>query len=174
MTDINQAKQILLAEWERERDELNIMISRLRRELGPAVGGQSSQVEELVPDVLPGAREISVEQLVNPGDFFGMTQVNAAKEFLQRRKRQTANLKEIAAALHRGKAIDIPYDADSMKNLSSIISRSEDFVSVARGRWGLAEWYPERVLKKHRKAKDTADERPSEDAPNPETKEESK
>ena len=31
-----------------------------------------------------------------------------------------------------------------------MLSRSDEFVSVARGRWGLAEWYPGRALKKRK------------------------
>ena len=33
MGDINQAKRLLLAEYEREQQELSIVIARLRREL---------------------------------------------------------------------------------------------------------------------------------------------
>lgn len=149
MTDINEAKKALLAEWERERDDLTLMINRLRRELSLNVPSGESETEPtprvVVPEVVSG---VSVEEVVTPGDFFGMTQVAAAKEFLQRRKRKSASLEDIAVALHRGRAIELPIEDTA--NLSSMLSRSNEFVSVARGRWGLAEWYPDRVLRKRK------------------------
>jgi hypothetical protein len=79
---------------------------------------------------------------VRPGDFFGKTQVEAIQLFLERTNRQTATLQEIAAALYRGKATDILLDGDKLRNLSSLLSKTEVFFPVARGRWGLSEWYP--------------------------------
>src|SRR6266849_1362572 len=120
MADITDAKKALLAEWERERDELNLMIARLRRELGvnaaPATESESEAAPRaVVPKVISG---VGVDEIVTPGDFFGMTQVAAAKEFLQRRKKQAAALEDIAAALYRGKAIDSPIEDTA--NLSSM------------------------------------------------------
>ena len=141
MADINQAKRILLAEYERERDELNLLISRLRRELG--IGSEPVKYE-VEPSTLPvsNGSQIKVEELVKPGDFYGMSQVGAAKVFLERRgERNTATLQEIAQALLRGKAIDTALDEKGMRNLSSNLSKSGDFKSIAKGRWGLAKWY---------------------------------
>ncbi len=83
-----------------------------------------------------------------------MTQVEAAKEYLQKRgKRNTATLHEIAAALHRGKQTDRLIEGDALRNLSSILSRAKDeFLSVARGRWGLVEWYPPSAVKRAQKS----------------------
>lgn len=149
MTDINQAKQALLAEWERERDELDRMISRLRRELGLAKSEAPSRSAENGAAKPP----ISSEVLVQPGDFFGMTQVEAVKDYLQKRgKRNTATLQEIAAALYRGKQTDKLIEGDGLRNLSSILSRGkDDFLCVARGRWGLVEWYPPSAVKRAQK-----------------------
>ncbi|MDO8433666.1 MAG: hypothetical protein Q7S58_14775 [Candidatus Binatus sp.] len=147
MADINEAKRALLQEWERERDDLNLMINRLRRELGLSESRIEPEAEApirtVVPTVVSG---ITVEELVTPGDFFGMTQIAAAKGFLQRRTKQPASLEDIAAALYRGKAIESPIDDTA--NLSSMLSRSDEFISVARGRWGLAEWYPGKSKKR--------------------------
>jgi hypothetical protein len=156
MADINEAKRALLAEWERERDELNVLIARLRRELG-----QPQAPEQAHSSLENGKRQSvpPVEELVQPGDFFGMGQTEATKTFLQRRAKHPASLQEIAAALYRGKATETLIEGTrALANLSSQLSRAkEEFISVARGRWGLVEWYPGRALKRAQK---TADEEP--------------
>ena len=83
MTDITEAKKIVLAEYERERDELNALIGRLRRELGMDAASTTESASEaasrvVVSQVVSG---INLEEIVTPGDFFGMTQVAAAREF---------------------------------------------------------------------------------------------
>ena len=153
MADISEAKRTLLAEWERERDELNIVITRLRRELGMVVTGEAVQPEQLNKAAKSSqgkGTNANVEDVVAPGDFYGMSQAQAAKTFLQR-TRQAAYLEDIAKALHRGKATEALISGNALKNLSSIFSRSEDFISVARGRWGLAEFYPGRASRKSKK-----------------------
>lgn len=158
MSDIQAAKLLILADWEKKRDELDILIGALRRELG------MSADETVTPEATPqtSTAPIKVDQIINPGDLFGMTQVGAAREFLSRLNKRTATLAEIGAALYRGKAISAPLSDTGLKNLSSLLSRSDDFISVAKGRWGLSEWYPNRA-KKVRKAADQ--QKPSDDAP---------
>lgn len=151
MTDINDAKRALLAQWEKERDELTPMINRLRRELGEAAPEPSENQRPPGEPPPPGAEGESVR----PGDFFGLTQEKAAREFLVRRNRVPAELQDIGTALFRGKAISTPYTSENIRNLSSVLSRSDDFISVARGRWGLSEWYPGKVKKNRRPKTDT-------------------
>lgn len=157
MTDINDAKRTLLAEWERERDELDRMIVRLRRELSQ--GGPITVSAENGAVKTPAA---SIDVLVQPGDFFGMSQVEAVKDYLQRRgKRNTASLQEIAAALYRGKQTEKLVEGDALRNLSSILSRAkDDFLSVARGRWGLVEWYPPGAVKRAQKTSENESSKP--------------
>lgn len=153
MSDINEAKRLVLAQWEQERDDLNRSIARLRRELQlPEIGqalGESGETES-DPKTVFG---VPVIQLIKPGDFFGMTQVEAARKTLQHTNKQPLGLQEIATALYRGKATENLIEGIALRNLSSLLSRSDDFISVAKGRWGLAEWYPNK-MKKQRKAKD--------------------
>jgi hypothetical protein len=153
MADIKEAKRLVLTQYEQERDELDKIISKLRKDLG------MSEDSRLSSDVLNSESEskpqaaVNVLQLIKPGDFFGMTQVQAAKTFLNHTNRQPVALQEIAAALYRGKATEVLIEGDALRNLSSLLSRSDDFISVAKGRWGLSEWYPNKA-KKQRKTKD--------------------
>ena len=149
MTDINDAKRLILAEWEKKRDDLDVLISALRRELG--VSADDAPPSEVGAMPQTSIAPVRVEDVVTPGDFFGMSQVGAAKEFLTRLNKRTATLNEIGAALYRGKCTSAPLEEKSLKNLSSLLSRADDFISVAKSRWGLSEWYPNRA-KKSRKA----------------------
>lgn len=152
MTDITQAKQMILSDWEKKRDELDLLISALRNELGIASNGTGES--GFAPQLSTAA--IKVDELVQPGDFFGMTQIGAAKEFLSRLNKRTASLNEIGAALYRGKAVSSPFQESGLKNLSSVLSRSEDLISVAKGRWGLTEWYPGRKKKGRKSVPDAS------------------
>lgn len=146
MADIKNAKRLVLADWKKQRDELNSVIAALERELGEEPS--SKEKENTVGTGSPmSTAPIRVEDIVQPGDFFGMTQVAASKEFLSRLNKRTATLNEIAAALYRGKSVNSPIPESGLKNLSSLLSRSTEFLSVARGRWGLAANYPGKVRK---------------------------
>jgi hypothetical protein len=156
MADINEAKRMVLEQYEQERGELDRMIARLRKDLGISVDaelpdGNPPSGSESKPTV------VNIAQLITPGDLFGMTQVEAAKTTLQRTNRQPLSLQDIAAALYRGKTTEVLIEGDALRNLSSLLSRSDDLISVAKGRWGLSEWYPNKA-KKIRKAKDAATE----------------
>ena len=140
MADINQAKRLLLSEYERERQELDGFIARLRRELGMASDEAVDEPEEVAIQATNGS--LKVEELVKLGDFYRMTQLAAARAFLERRgERNTASLQEIAQALLGGKAIETALDDKGIRNLSSNLSKTPDFQSIAKGRWGLAKWY---------------------------------
>jgi len=139
MSDLIDAKKALLAEWEQKRDEYATLAKALRRELG--IAELAAPTVEAQSAVASGSG-LDVNQLVTPGDFFGMTQVEAIQTFLTRGNRKTATLQEIAAALYRGKATETLLEGDRLKNLSSLLSKTEVFFPVARGRWGLSEWYP--------------------------------
>jgi hypothetical protein len=144
MTEINDAKRLILTDWEKKRDDLDVLISALRRELG--ISADSTPGDPILNPQTSTA-PVRVEDAVTLGDFFGMSQVSAAKEFLTRLNKRTATLNEIGSALYRGKCTSSPLEEKSLKNLSSLLSRSDDFISVAKSRWGLSEWYPNRAKK---------------------------
>ncbi len=157
MTDLAEAKRALLAEWEHRRGELDTLIAALRRELG--LNGSESMRAEIAPPGIPFVPgTLNVSELVRPGDFFGMTQVDAMEAFLQRTTKQPATLQELAQAMFRGKATDaLIAEAAKLRNLSSLLSKTGTFFPVARGRWGLAEWYPNKTRVK-RGVKEAQDE----------------
>lgn len=154
MTDINDAKRLILADWEKKRDDLDVLISAVRRELGMSAGDSASPDPIIAPQT--STAPVRVEEVVTPGDFFGMTQINAAKEFLTRLNKRTATLNEIGFALYRGKCTSSAFEEKNLKNLSSLLSRSDEFVSVAKSRWGLSEWYPNRPKKSRKGNGDVA------------------
>lgn len=142
MVNLDEAKRAILADWEAKRDELNTLIAAIRRELGLTSADQQ-RTEATPPPPSTSSNAISIPDLIRPGDLFGMTQVEAIQVFLQRTNKQSATLQEIAAALYRGKATDTLLEGDRLRNLSSVLSKNaETFFPVARGRWGLSEWYP--------------------------------
>ncbi|HJX83278.1 MAG TPA: hypothetical protein VJ723_02920 [Candidatus Angelobacter sp.] len=143
MADTNEAKRALLAEWEKKRDDLNTLIAALRNELGmPGISTSESSSFTAAQVTTLGPNALDVNSLVQPGDFFGRSQIAAAQSFLERTGRQPATLQDIAAALYRGKVTDKLLEGTDLRNLSSLLSRSQQFMSVARGRWGLSDWYP--------------------------------
>ena len=167
MTDINESKRALLAHYEDEQRELTAIVTRLRRELGIAADVKGSRLSKLAVAAEPTSafHERSPiyglggltdpTALVKPGDFFGMTQMAATRGYMERTNKQTVTVQEIGIALFRGKAVEEPIEGTvGLRNLSSMLSRSKDFVNVARGRWGLAEWYPNRPAKRGKKSND--------------------
>jgi len=155
MADVNEAKKVVLADYERDVRESLKIIAKLRRDLGLPEFQLSDSDLNVTPENLEvKSAQVNVATLVKPGDLFGMTQVQAAKTFLGLTGRQAVSLQEIAAALHRGKATEVLIEGDALRNLSSLLSRSDDFISVAKGRWGLSEWYPNKA--KRRKSKEAA------------------
>ena len=137
-----EMKRALLKMYEEKIAEYQVLAAALRRDLGEESGDAANRKPDLVSPVLRGAA-LDVNELVRPGDFFGMTQVQAMQEFLQRTNRTPASLQELSQAMFRGKATDTLIEGpDKLRNLSSLLSKTDIFFSVARGRWGLSEWYP--------------------------------
>ena len=82
------------------------------------------------------------------GMYLGMSIVDAAKKLLNLRKRTMANA-EILAELKAGGLVLT--GADPLNVVSSVLTRRfnnvGDVVRVARGTWGLKDWYPGRNFK---------------------------
>jgi hypothetical protein len=152
---LTEAKRAVLASYVKQRADLDFLIGALQRDLGEAVT-ETPKSESSVsgtPLTITVGAAININELVTPGDFLGLTQVDAIQAFLKRvGPRRPVTLQEIAAALFRGKATDTLLEGMKLKNLSSVLSRNEIFLSVARGRWSLAEFYPKSVIDARRKA----------------------
>src|SRR5712692_341976 len=107
MSDIDEAKRLILAQYEQEYEDLGRVIARLRRDLGrtpnetavAAAAAENGGAKSKLADV-------NLTQLVKPGDLFGMTQAEAAKKVLQLTGRRPLSLQDIAGALYRGKATE--------------------------------------------------------------------
>jgi hypothetical protein len=149
MSDVNDAKRLLMAEWKQKRDHYAMLYDALASEFGDNGSALKKESDTTNPALQSGG--LAVSDLVKPGDFFGKTQVDAIQMFLERTNKQTATLQEIAAALYRGKAVETPMDGDRLRNLSSLLSKTLLFFPVARGRWGLSEWYPNKQRPKRGK-----------------------
>jgi hypothetical protein len=82
-------------------------------------------------------------------DFLGMSISEATKKLLKTRRKQMTN-SEILAALQAGGLVMT--SADPLNTVGAIITRRYkevgDIVKVARGTWGLKEWYPGRSFNK--------------------------
>lgn len=129
----------------RERDELNVLIEQLARRAGvPVPEGGAASSSSSTPAAGPDADPAS---LVADGEFYGQSATKATKALLGKLGR-TRPLKtpEIYDAIKKGgvaiKDTEVLYKS---------LARSEDFLRVAKGTWGLAEWYPERVRKNARR-----------------------
>ena len=84
-----------------------------------------------------------------PGDYLGMSIVDASKKLLASRRKTMAN-PEIAASLKAGGLA--MNSREPANTIGSVLTRRfqqvGDIVRVERGQWGLAEWYPNRNFKK--------------------------
>lgn len=140
-----QAFQTALEAAVRERDELNVLIEHLARRAGVQVpDGVSTEAGGSSPLARPDADPSS---LVADGEFYGQSATKASKALLGKLGR-TRPLKtpEIYDAVIKG-GVKIK----DMEVLYKSLARSDDFLRVQKGTWGLAEWYPDRVRKNARK-----------------------
>jgi hypothetical protein len=143
--------QTVLADLRAKRDELNTAIAAIER-----LTGISSSQSAAAPN---SNNALSAE--VRPDSFFGLSIPDGARKFLKMSKAPKSS-KEIADALDKGGLTHS--SADFVNTVGSILNRADknggDIVRVARGQYGLAEWYPG-MKRKRGKGK------PEEDAENP-------
>lgn len=96
-----------------------------------------------------------------PGEFLGLTIVDAAKKLLARERRQLNNA-EIVQAFSRGGLI--LNSEDKLNTVGSVLNRRfiqvGDVVRVGRGTWGLKEWYPNRSFKTAKQGEAKTDPEP--------------
>lgn len=146
---------LVLADLRAKRTQIDQTIKLLE---GLRGGGTPAAMPDAALDA-PGASEP-----IGPGNYLGMSIVDAAKKALASRRQALGNA-EIYAMLKAG-GLHMN-SADPLNTVGSVLTRRfnqvGDVVKVGRGVWGLKEWYPNRVFKPASKAS-TAEAR-TEDAP---------
>jgi hypothetical protein len=141
----------VIADLQAKRDHLDSMINALTI-FRSSVGGLSMPPAQGAPgnEATPPAENVA-------GMFLGMSIVDAAKKLLAAQKKAMTNA-EILAALRAGGVVLT--GADPLNVVGSVLTRRfgqvGDVVRVARGTWGLKEWYPNRTFKPTPKATDAA------------------
>lgn len=90
-----------------------------------------------------------------PGAFLGMTIVEASKALLKA-KRQPLKNADLVVGLQAGGLV--MQSSDPVNTVGSVLTRRfndvGDVVRVARGTWGLKDWYPNRNFKKEAKSEE--------------------
>lgn len=146
---LNKPLAEVLADLRKQRDELDQTIKVLENlggiasAAGTASGAGSAN----------GDGEASEGGELAEGAFHGMSIVDATKKLLAMRQRKMGN-PEIAKELAAGGLV--MNSADPVNTVGSVLTRRfnqvGDVVKVARGTWGLKEWYPNRTFKTGSKA----------------------
>lgn len=134
--------EAVLADLRAQRERISIAITTLealrtgkpmpRTDISHIGSGQTGQKSENRPEMGPGA-------------FLGMTIPDATKKLLTTRRQQMRTA-DITAELEKGGLVLT--SADKVNTVGSVLLRrfqqTGDIVRVARGLWGLQEWYPGR------------------------------
>lgn len=142
----------VLADLEAKRAGLDAAIAGVKQMLGQASASTNT------PQHAPVGSHHAA--MLRGDEFFQMSIPDAAIKYLKMsRKPQTT--KEIAIAIQKGGIP--PGTGDFFQTVGSVINRrskaaDQQIVSVKRGVWGLAEWYPGRKFKKNGDASDDKDE----------------
>lgn len=144
------------------------LILHFEKELGEASGTESGEAVPLDYGNVGELRSSPPRAVaIEPDDFFGMTQTQAAKAYLLRVKK-AVSIDQIVDALQRGGAN--LGGVDPKKTLSVSLARNplREFVSPREGYFGLREFYPnlpKAVSKlKHKKKKKKKKKRAIENA----------
>lgn len=136
--------EAVLADLKAKRDQIDQAIGAIEalRSGGPIVGSGNR--------ASPVSQNVAAEEA---GDYLGMTIADATRKLLATRRKALTNT-EIVAALEAGGLVMT--SADKLNTVGSILTRRfnqvGDIVRVARGTWGLQEWYGSRFKKKGSKA----------------------
>jgi hypothetical protein len=144
----------VLEDLRAQRDELNAAISAIERlsrgrssSQGLTGNGEPASVSptsgmeerEREPIAAPESKQIREDT------FFGLSASAAARKYLTMVKRP-ALTQELVDALKKGGYLTNATNFYS--NLYTTLKRSPEFTNLGKGKWGLAEWYPNRPRKK--------------------------
>lgn len=159
----NEHYEAVLEDLERQRDELNVAIAALRRTMGIADA-------ESAPNVVTGQVQSRRSAQIRPDQFFGMSIVDAAVEYLSL-VRQPKPAPIIAREI---KAHGLLNESKTFTStVYSILYRESQrgegkVVKVGNSnKWGLTDWYPKaaRKAKEGNGAIPSSDDQPSEPEP---------
>lgn len=140
LLDLQSQREKRIADFRGEIERLDTAIEAIRKLVQP--DSQTSTISVQVSDAFTFKDNASASTKgVQPGDFFGKPQADAAREYLKRLGR-AATVDDIFAALQRG---GVKFTGkDPKKNLYiSLTMRKAIFVSVAPYTFGLWEFYPD-------------------------------
>jgi hypothetical protein len=172
MSEESKDPKTILQEAIRKRDELNTFIKVFQQMAGVSEPDSQSAAPG---DPKAGATNtldanFDPLALVFPGMFFGQSQPQAARMFLERCKPRPQKTKTIVDALGKGGS---PVGGKNPAvNLWGILNRNPDiFVLVPKAGWGLAEWYNAAVIAKMRQGGSKDEEEAKEEAKEGDAKE---
>jgi|SRR5947209_5463967 len=149
----------VLADLERERDELDALIAKLRKKAfqGGEPVGPSGGTGGLIVNGSAGAPEpLPID--ITPSTFFGMTIPDAIRLYLKMTKRE-ARATAITKALMDGglKTTSANFPA----SVQTALTRMRGEVVLLPTGWGLAEWYPGRKFEKRTRARSANEKKKS-------------
>ena len=139
--------EAVLEDLRAKRDELNAAIAAIERlsRSGSASPNPSANEEGDSGAPLAGGGEepaLATESKTLREDiFFGLSATEAAKKYLTIVKRPVLT-QDLVAALKKGGFLTNAKNFYS--NLYTSLKRSDEFTNLGKGKWGLAEWYPNR------------------------------
>ena len=146
MTTGKDAYKSVIADLRAQRDQIDNTIQMLEQLSGMTVKADSHGVRLVESDSDAALAD-------DDGAFLGMSIAEAAIKLLGIKKRKMGN-REIVDALVAGGLV--MNSADPVNTVGSVLTRRfnqvGDIVRVARGTWGLKEWYPNRTFKSSTKS----------------------
>jgi HB1, ASXL, restriction endonuclease HTH domain len=132
--------EIVLADLRAKRAKIDHAIAALE---GMRADAPSAAAPAETDQVQPGE--------ISPGMFLGMNIADAARKLLAIRKKPLTTPEVLEGLISGG----VAFRGKAPRNVvGSILHRhsGNDIVSIARGKWGLKEWYPNRSFKPGSKA----------------------
>lgn len=138
----------VLADLERERDELDSLIARLRKKAGESRDGGAASPTQTSNGQLSGnaeGRTAVVPTALTPDAFFGMTIPDAIRMYLKMAKRPTPSPLLINALRDGGLQST---SKDFPASIRTALTRMRGEVVNLPNGWALAEWYPGRTFEK--------------------------
>lgn len=143
---------IVIADLRTQRDRIDTAIAALEGLRGNASAHSAAT-----------SSKVSALESLGAGAFLGMSIVDAAKKLLAHERRQMTNAELVEGLKRGGLALN---SAEPLNTVGSVLNRRfyqvGDVVRVARGTWGLKEWYPNRSFKTLAKAVEGEVSRPAE------------